>query len=73
MAFVRDAGGEHIVEGGNTVGGDEQQTLMIQRVNVAHFSAGAQLEIGEIGLYDYGIKRFRAHVEILQGKERGVF
>ena len=49
-ALVRNAGGQHIIEGGNAVGGDEQQALVIELVNVADLSAGMKLEVGKVCL-----------------------
>ena len=49
-SLVRDAGGENVVEGGDAVGGDEQQMVVVEGVDVADFAAGVQLEVGEVGL-----------------------
>jgi len=57
-----DAGSQHIVERGNAVSGYEEKALIIELIDVAHLAAGVELEVGEIGLQEYGIKKFRAHV-----------
>lgn len=49
LAFAGDAGGEHMVEGGDAVRGDEQQGFA-DGVEVAHLAACEQREAGEIGL-----------------------
>ena len=59
--LVRDAGGQYIVKGGNAVGGDKQQPVFVQMVNVAHLAAGVQFEFGEVGLQQNGVEKLRAH------------
>ena len=60
-ALVRDAGGQHVVKRGNAIGGHEQQTVLIQMVNVAHLAAGVQLQFGEVGLQQNGVEKLRVH------------
>ena len=45
-ALVRDASRQHIIEGGDAVGGHEQQVVAIKVINVAHLAAGVQLHSG---------------------------
>ena len=47
---MRNAGGKNIVEGRNAIGGNEQQTLLIEKVHVANFAAGVELQFREVGL-----------------------
>jgi hypothetical protein len=49
FAFARDAGGEHVIEGGDAVRGDEQQRFA-DGIKVADLAACEQREAGEIGL-----------------------
>ncbi len=49
VAFMGNAGGQHIVEGGNAVRGHEKQMLAAQAVHVAHFAAGIEFEVREVG------------------------
>ena len=49
-SFVRDAGGQDVVEGGDAVGGDEKQLLVADGVDVADLAAGVKVEIGEVSL-----------------------
>jgi hypothetical protein len=48
--LVRDAGTEDIVEGGDAVGGDEEELVLVERVDVAYLAAGSERETAEIGL-----------------------
>ena len=45
--LMRDAGGQHIVEGRDAVGGHEEQTIRVEVVHIADFSAGMQFEFGK--------------------------
>ena len=49
FAFAGDAGGEHVIEGGDAIGSDEQQ-MFADGVEVADFAAREQGKAGEIGL-----------------------
>ena len=70
---MRDARGQDIVKGRDTVGGDKQQAIVIELVNVSHLTAGVELKVREVSLQKDGIEKFGVHVEILQARERGVF
>src|SRR5919109_304050 len=48
--FVGNAGGQHIIEGRDAVGGDEQQMLVVHAIDVSHLAAGVQLQFGKISL-----------------------
>ena len=50
--FLRDAGGQHVVERGDAVGGHEQQVLAIHLVNVADLPAGVKLQVGKVGMQE---------------------
>jgi hypothetical protein len=41
-AFVRDAGGQHIIESRDSVSGYEQKLVAAQAIHIAHFAAGEQ-------------------------------
>jgi len=47
-ALLGDAGGENVVEGGDAVGGDNQQPPSM-RYNVAHFAARVEFNARQIG------------------------
>ena len=47
-SLMRDAGGQNVVESGNTVGGHKKQLLVADAVDVAHLAAGVELEIREV-------------------------
>ncbi len=49
-SLVGDAGGQNVVEGRNPVGGDEEQLLVADGVDVADLAAGVKVEIGEVSL-----------------------
>src|SRR5208282_4411739 len=49
-SLMRDAGGEHVIEGGNAVRGDEEQPVSVELVNVAYLTAGVKLEVGKVCL-----------------------
>ena len=49
FALTRNAGGEHVIEGGDAVRGDEQERFA-DGVEVAHLAASEQRQGGEIGL-----------------------
>ena len=49
-ALVGNAGGQNVVEGGDAVGGDEEQLLVAEAVHIAHLAAGMKVEIGEVSL-----------------------
>ncbi len=72
-ALVRNTGGEHIIEGGDPVGGDEQQTLLVEEVDVADFAAGMQLQFREVGLQENGVEKLRVHDGNSTGRNRRVF
>jgi predicted RNA-binding protein with PUA domain len=63
---VRDACSEHVVERRNAVGGDEQETVIVEAVHVAHLPAGVKLEVWKIGLQENGVEKLRCHKRILQ-------
>ena len=50
-AFFGDAAGQDVIEGGNAVGGDDQQPLRVPRIfiNVTDFAAAAKFEAGDVG------------------------
>ena len=52
-ALLRDAGGQHIVEGGDAVGGDEEQMIVTDQIKVADFPAGEKLQAGKISMQEY--------------------
>ena len=45
-----DAGSENVVEGRDSVGGDEQQLVVADGVHVTDLSAGVKVKIGEVSL-----------------------
>ena len=47
--LLRNAGGQNVVEGRDTVGGHEQQMVGIDPVDVTHFPAGVEFQVGKIG------------------------
>ena len=49
-SLFRDAGGQHVIESRDAVGGHEQQVIGIDLVDVADFSAGVEFKFGDIGL-----------------------
>jgi hypothetical protein len=49
FAFAGNAGGEHVVEGGDAVRGDEEERFA-DGIKVADFAAREQRKAGEIGL-----------------------
>ena len=49
-ALLRDAGGQHVVERRDAIGGHEQQVIVVDLVKVANLAAGVQLEVGKVGL-----------------------
>ena len=49
-SLLRDAGGQHIVEGGDPIGGDEEQVIVIDKIKVADFPAGVKLQVGKISM-----------------------
>ena len=49
LALAGDAGGEHVIEGGDAIRGDEQEGFA-DSIEVADFAAREQRETGEIGL-----------------------
>jgi hypothetical protein len=49
FAFAGNASGEHVIEGGNAVRGDEQKRF-VDGIEVAHLAAREQRNIAEIGL-----------------------
>ena len=49
-AFVRNASGQHVVEGGNAVGRHKQQALAVELVHVADFPAGVEVEFRKVCL-----------------------
>jgi hypothetical protein len=53
LPLVRDAGAEHVVEGGDAVGGDEEK-VVAEGVEVADLAAGEQGKAAKVG----GKKRF---------------
>ena len=61
-----NASGQDVVECRDAVGGDEQQLLVVDVVDVANLAAGVKVEIGEVGSQENGIEKFGAHDEILQ-------
>ena len=67
-ALVRDAGGEDVVEGGDAVGGYEQQTLAVQYVHIAHLAAGVEFEFREVCLQKHRVEKLGVHHEILQAE-----
>jgi hypothetical protein len=48
LALVGNPGPEHVVEGGDPVGGDDQQ-VVAEVVHVAHLSAPGEGKGGEVG------------------------
>lgn len=48
-AFAGDAGGEHAVEGGDPVSGDDEETVVADGIDVADFAAFGRGPAGEIG------------------------
>ena len=55
-SFLRNASRQHVVERRDAIGGNEQQVIVVDAVNVAHLPAGIELEIGKIGIEkDVGI------------------
>ena len=53
-AFAGDRRAEDAVEGGDAVGGDEQDLVVADGVNVANLTAGDEREVGDGGL-KYGV------------------
>ncbi len=49
-SLLRDAGGQHVIERRDAVGGDKQQVVVADLVQVADLAAGEELEVGKIGL-----------------------
>ena len=68
-----DARCQDIVKGRDTVGGDKQQAIVIELVDVSDLAAGVEWKVREVSLQEDGIEKFGAHDEILQARERGVF
>ena len=60
-SFVRDAGGQDVIEGGNAVAGDEKQMLVVDVVHVANLAAGVKFEVREVGVKKDGIEEVCAH------------
>ena len=60
-ALVRDAGGQDVIEGGDAVGGDEQQALPVQDVHVAHFAAGVKFKFREVCLQEHRVEKLGVH------------
>ena len=54
-AFVRNAGGQHVIECRNPVGGHEQQTVRVQQIDITHLAAGVKLEFREVGVQENGV------------------
>ncbi len=67
-SFVRDPGSEHVIEGGDAIGGYEQQSLPIQDVHIAHFTAGVEFEFREVCLQKHRVEKLGVHHEILQAE-----
>src|ERR1700761_9353908 len=64
-SFVRDPGSEHVIEGGDAVGSDEQKMIAIDLVNVADLAARVELQFWDVGVQQYGGLAFRSfHVRI---------
>jgi hypothetical protein len=49
-AFLGDSGGQNVIKGGNAVGSDEKQLLVVQGIDVPDLAAGMKLEIGDFSL-----------------------
>jgi hypothetical protein len=63
-----DASREHIVESRYTVGGHEEQAVIIQFVNVANLATGVEFEFRDVGCEQNGAEELGCHEEILQVK-----
>ena len=60
-ALMRDAGRQYIVERGDAVGGDEEQVVAVEVVDVANFAAGEEFEICVAGFKKNGVEDVWAH------------
>ena len=49
-AFVRDAGSQYVIEGRDAVGGNKQEPLIVNAIDIAYFAAGIEFQVREIGL-----------------------
>ncbi len=68
-ALVRDAGGQHIVECGDPVGGNEEQVVAVQVVNVADLAAREQVEVLVVGLEEERDREYRGSLINLTGRK----
>ena len=50
VSLVRDSRGQNVIEGGNAVGGNEEQLLVAYAVDVPHLAAGMKVKIAEVCL-----------------------
>jgi len=66
-SFIRDAGPEHVVEGGDPVAGDEQQ-IFAKIVDVADFAPSIRSPAGQRGVEN---RRGEGHT-ILTGEKRRI-
>ena len=58
LSLVWNAGRQNVVESRNAIGGDEQQAVAVQTINVANLAAGVKLEIREFGVQEDGVEKF---------------
>ena len=70
---MRNAGGQHVVESGDAVGGDEQQMLVVDTVHIADFAAGVKFQFGKVGLQEDGVEEFERLMSNFTGKKLRVF
>ena len=68
MSLARNASRQHIVEGGDAIGGDEEKAFVIELIDVPYFAAGVQCEVREVCLQEDGIEDLGSHERILHAK-----
>ena len=70
-ALMRNAGCQHVVECGDAIGGNKEQVVAVEIVDVSDFAAGEKFQICVAGFEENGVEDVRAH-DVESNREKTV-